>query len=58
MEITELLDGRNTPAASCPATQAGIDLTDRWQTMLRRERRENLLVANDVVRADDHGFLL
>jgi hypothetical protein len=40
--ITELLDGRNTPTASCPATQAGIDMSDRWKTMLRREHQRSM----------------
>src|SRR5450755_2954809 len=53
--VAELLDGRNAPTAPRPATQTGIDLTDRRRTMLRRRNhREDLVVTDHIARADNH----
>jgi hypothetical protein len=56
--ITEPLDSRSASTAPRPATEAGVNLADRRRTLLRRrDQRENLFVADDIARADDHDIV-
>jgi hypothetical protein len=53
--IANLLDGRSTGSATCPATKTRVDLAYRWEPSVGAGKDgEYLFIAQHIARANDH----